>query len=183
MTRHAAAATVALATAVIAFGRVATAQSLEERLDRTAYFEGLVDLGLAEVIDTALDRTAWDDPVAQARWRLEADRLRLERLPWASDARDAILDERAAEYERLLANATDHPDALRWPIDLATDAYFERLPIGGTDLFVFFGIAVDTDRARASSVADTLLVRTAGLDVRLDAAHSSAGHRTRHRAA
>ena len=63
------------------------AQSLDERLDREAYLEGLADLGLAEVIEVALDRYPLDDPVETARWRIDAERLRRQVTDHASAVR------------------------------------------------------------------------------------------------
>jgi len=148
----------------------AAAQSLDEELDEKQYLQGLVDLGLREVLEHYIETHPANDPVVDARYRIAVERLRLNEPGVSRADRRSIVERILDIREQLIEQHADDRRRAIWLADQAQDLLFELLPIDGDGLRALFGMPSAQQFKRAQQIAARMNRLTALAELEIEQA-------------
>ncbi|NNF43733.1 MAG: hypothetical protein HKN62_11950 [Phycisphaerales bacterium] len=156
--------TALLTVALVASG--GAGQSLRERLDEEAFLQGLVDAGMADVLEHVLTTEPPANAVLADRFEIELLRLT---LPDLDDAeRPAQLNRIFTQRAGLIDGYPAHPDRGIWLADQASDLWFESITPGGSILTTVFGRLPRTQRTRLVAATEQMSVAAAAAERAID---------------
>lgn len=145
----------------------ASAQSLEDLLDRQRFLRGLSELRLEEVLEQFVASHPPADRIEAAQYEITAQRI-LVNDPQRSVAQRLADAERVLEIRAALIG--EYPNDLRrpgWLADQASDLLFVVLPLDASGLTSLFGLPSPAQRTQARRVAHQVneLMTEAELDI------------------
>jgi tetratricopeptide (TPR) repeat protein len=145
---------------MLAVGAGVAAQSLDERLDEDAFLRGVIELRLADVLETYAARHRTGDPFQSARFDIVAEQIKL--ADPAIDVRSRLAGlERIREIRtRLAAAHSNDPRAAVLLADQAADDLFELLPTDASGITTLFGAPTVEQRRTAQRAARDMAALT-----------------------